>query len=1251
MEHLLGRGGQGAVFRCIDTRTGEAVAVKALLRAEGGAIPNLRREVRALQELHHPGVVRVLGSGEQAGLPWYAMEIVDGEPLMQHCRRRGHGGEGAHEQRAALTALRRVCEVLAYLHGEGVIHRDLKPQNILVTAAGRPVLVDFGLAGRFSHIKGREELTARAAVGGTISYMSPEQIAGLPTDARTDLYAVGCLLFEILAGRPPFVADTPYALLMAHYKEPAPAPSCFAPGLDGRLDALALGLLKKLPRERIGYAGTVASILAEVGARDGMFVDAPAPRPYLYRPDLSGRGQALEIIRSAVGRLAGGAGGVIFLIGESGIGKTRCAIEAVRIADELELAVLTGECEEGGRTALAAFRRPLLQLGDHCLAQGKEATHAVFAARGRVLGAFQPAIAALPGIAELPPPPELPGLAAVLRVQQFVVETLRAHAATTPLLLVVDDLHWAEELSVAVLEHLIDVISSESLPILLLASVRQEAMTGALQRLIEQSGGTTVALGRLSPPFVATMVGDMLALDPPPENLSAHIAEQTEGNPFFVAEYLRGAVDHGLLWRDEWGRWRVEDAVLVPGDASPYSPLPLPKAIRELVRKRLAALSAPARSLLQVAAAVGPVVDEELLQVIVAKGAGPCRETLARVDVGGLLRELTWRQMLEASEEGELRFSHARLVEAAYDEIEGAARTELHGVIADALGELPREGSPPLAAMAHHYELAGRAAEARRDYELAATSPGARQAPHEAVEFLRRAADLWGQESSEAARRKRAELLILAAHGAGKLGRMGEAAQVLLDAERDALLGKDDERALHALAMRVGILTYLGDPRAAAEAARAVAVPTASGTSKAAGYLTNNVGLLHFTRGEVASAKAHLLRALEIRRKVADKAGAAGSLANLGMLAQCQGKSEEAAHRFRAAIEIYRELDLRLDLGHVIANLAHIYASRSASHQALPLVTEALQIARDTFDVPGEIVALLNLCNIQSALGDLSSALETAQKCLEVSKRSASWAMITEAELELGIINHIRWLPREALGHFCAAEAAAASARNPPLQASVAAYFARFLWDLGDAQAAIAMWRQAQQTYATTGTSDRGRTITAYGLWRAARDAGAPGGDVAAAASFLQATAGENTGWATIAQLAAGSDGGPSSELGVPLEAIDGWDLSETVPLAWFLLAENGAAGAPDEALSAARNALKVCSTAGVRVLLPAVYRLMDRILGRLGASKRQQTLRERAAREAGHWLASCPAEHRDHLAARPDLAWAIALELRQPHP
>jgi serine/threonine protein kinase len=345
---LLGAGSAGVVYRAERGEGGPQAAVKTVRLPREAMVDSLRREIHALARLRHPGIVRILDEGLHEGVPWYAMELVEGGRTL-----RARLSEGPLPLSAALSLARRLCTPLAFLHGEGLVHRDLKPENVLVRArdgaqardVGRPVLMDFGVSARFIGQSGRETLQIGEGLTGTVAYMAPEQIRGEPVDARADLYSLGCVLYELVTHQVPFHGKTLAQLVRQHMGEEPVAPSQRVAGIDPRLDELVLRLLAKSPRDRYGHAGAVADALAGLGAESIDGDRESKPRSYLYRPGFAGRDRPLHIMTELVARLENGAGGVVSISGESGVGKTRLLIELARQTAKLGIQVFSGQSE------------------------------------------------------------------------------------------------------------------------------------------------------------------------------------------------------------------------------------------------------------------------------------------------------------------------------------------------------------------------------------------------------------------------------------------------------------------------------------------------------------------------------------------------------------------------------------------------------------------------------------------------------------------------------------------------------------------------------------------------------------------------------------------------------------------------------------------------------------------------------------------------------------------------------------------
>ncbi|MCQ4083232.1 Stk1 family PASTA domain-containing Ser/Thr kinase [Streptomyces sp. RB6PN25] len=247
---VLGRGGMAEVYLAHDTRLGRTVAVKTL-RADLARDPSFqarfRREAQSAASLNHPAIVAVYDTGEDyvdgVSIPYIVMEYVDGSTLRELL----HSGRKLLPERSLEMAVG-ILQALEYSHRNGIVHRDIKPANVMLTRTGQVKVMDFGIA-RAMGDSGMT-MTQTAAVIGTAQYLSPEQAKGETVDARSDLYSTGCLLYELLTVRPPFVGDSPVAVAYQHVREEPQPPSVYDPEVTPEMDAIVLKALTKDPDYR-----------------------------------------------------------------------------------------------------------------------------------------------------------------------------------------------------------------------------------------------------------------------------------------------------------------------------------------------------------------------------------------------------------------------------------------------------------------------------------------------------------------------------------------------------------------------------------------------------------------------------------------------------------------------------------------------------------------------------------------------------------------------------------------------------------------------------------------------------------------------------------------------------------------------------------------------------------------------------------------------------------------------------------------
>lgn len=259
IEEMLGQGGMARVYRGRQENLDRDVAIKVLppyYAADPAFIERFKLEARAMARLSHPNIITVHDAGEENGRLYIIMEYISGGTLKQRMA-------AGIQMRDITRIIREIASALSYAHGMGIVHRDIKPVNVLMDTNGRAVLSDFGIA---KVLATSAALTHAGAGVGTPEYMSPEQCRGTPVDARTDIYALGVMLYEMLTGHTPFEADNYTALAHSHIYEPVPPPSRLNPRISPAVQSVILKALEKSPADRFQKATDFAVALEQAVA-------------------------------------------------------------------------------------------------------------------------------------------------------------------------------------------------------------------------------------------------------------------------------------------------------------------------------------------------------------------------------------------------------------------------------------------------------------------------------------------------------------------------------------------------------------------------------------------------------------------------------------------------------------------------------------------------------------------------------------------------------------------------------------------------------------------------------------------------------------------------------------------------------------------------------------------------------------------------------------------------------------------------
>lgn len=698
IERKLSEGARSAIF--VGRAEDRSVIVKSLKD------PFPSTQERAALEREHDLLVRLAATGLRTIVPPIALQEVEGRAaiVMEDV-----GGVGLDSLIASgsLSVLQRlqmaqaVTRALGDVHSQGVVHKDIKPSNVLVSEDGsRAWIIDFGISSEL----GSEEHRPSGHIQGTLPYMSPEQTGRMnrPVDYRSDFYSLGCSLYALFGGHPPFEGRDPMAMVHAHLaRTPAPVHE-LDPRVPPSVSAVIDRLLQKLAEDRYQTARGIASDLARCAERFANGVVDPFPLATDDRSDrfqvprrLYGRTHEVSVLLRAFESAAGGQARMLLVSGWSGVGKSALVAEIHKPIVRRHGYFLRGKFDQYRRNvpysaliqALGALVSQIVTEPEERVARWTERLRASLGDMAAVVASFLPSIEVLLG--PQPAPPELTGDAVRHRFQQAFVDFVSVFARSeSPVVLFLDDLQWADQPSLDLLRLLLTNDSVQNL--LVLGAFRDNevgpshplsVLRGELKEAAEAGDARpegTVHLEGLTIGDLQRLLGDALSV--PPDDTAA-LAElvhgKTLGNPFFVNEFLEDLHKRGLITFDPTGHWRW--------DLPAIRTTKLTENVVELVTARLDELPALTREALRMAAALGNVFGLGTLTAVTGRSKPGLAETLWPALQQGLLVPLDDTYRLVGHVESDdldprYAFQHDRVQQAAYlltPEDERAA-THLH---------------------------------------------------------------------------------------------------------------------------------------------------------------------------------------------------------------------------------------------------------------------------------------------------------------------------------------------------------------------------------------------------------------------------------------------------------------------------------------------------------------------------------------------------------------------------------------------
>ena len=557
----IGRGGMGIVYRAFDILLERDVAVKVLstndLGSQGRA--RLLREAQAAARLNHPNIISIFDAGDANGLSFIVMELLDGDSLYE---------KKPETLDAILDVLCQVCSALEHAHAHGIIHRDLKPENVILTSSGVAKLTDFGLSRSIS-----ARVSVEGGIVGTVYYLAPEQALKQDVDARADLYALGVMMYELLAGRLPFIADDPLGVISQHLNAPVVPPSTYnashnRSAIPPALDSLVVRLLSKNPEDRPSSAAEVRSVLLKV-------IEDPALEEITVQGDICTTGEFSPLHRLALGRMVGRkreigeikalwrevlsrrmdsvafTRGVLIITGETGVGKTPLLKETRTLAEVSGALVVQGNCYARTSAPYAPILHVVRAL--HPLPTDLPVSVLTEALSHTVLNG----ITAMEQLEAAPDPQPYARLSGNPQIEQQrlfenIFRLFEALAAQKPLVLVVEDIHWADAGSLLLLHYLARRSRSSASKLLIAVTYRPSelATNPSLRTFLLDLNQERLSLSIDLQPFSREQTRELLStmfMEEIRDDFLDSIYGVTEGNLFFIEEICKALIEEGRL--------------------------------------------------------------------------------------------------------------------------------------------------------------------------------------------------------------------------------------------------------------------------------------------------------------------------------------------------------------------------------------------------------------------------------------------------------------------------------------------------------------------------------------------------------------------------------------------------------------------------------------------------------------------------------------------------------------------------------
>jgi len=1010
----LGEGERGVVFKARDNVLNRVVAVKvfkSVLSEE--AYSRFMREAQVVAKLNHPNLVSIYEIGATAATvkelgikgwvkgeskggqkPFLVLEFVDGTSLRDLMRTYP---EGKCDTQTVLRTGIDACGVLQYAHSQGVVHQEVTPENILISQEGTAKLMDFGLA----KMLGEPNITQEEMTVGTVAYVAPEIALGKEADARSDLYSFGAVLYEMVTGKPPFAGEDPVRIIFSLIHDYPVSPSQLNPKVPLALAECIMKLLEKEPGKRYQTAADLLKVLRDVaeGFLRELYLPSPklivpSPRPIVAKEiQLINRVEEMGILREAVDKAVRGEGGVVFLYGEAGIGKTRLTRELGAYARLRGMQVLYGRCPAlfrmDGVPPYVLWREAIKNYLEVCTPEK------LF----RVIGFYPSEVSKLvpelrqklPTFPEsLPIRPEQERDRLFEAVSQFVTNISKEE----PLLVILDDLQWTDQSSLLLLHYLARGVYREHL--LLLGAYRdtdideRHPLTAVLTELNRERLLLSSLLKRLSLEDTSEMIKRSMEQDDVPREFCELLYERTRGNPFFVEEVVKSLKEEGVIYREE-NKWKIKE----------ISRIEFPPTVKSVIKTRIGRLDDECQNVLTMASFVGNDFSFEALCGATGVAEDKLLELMEKILKTGLVKERVIR--------GEDVYSFADIVirDVVHEEVSHLRHKKLHGVVGCALEKAyAKKLDEHLGELALHFLECGDKEKAL-DYFLKAGDKAAKiYANSEATSYLQSALRLLEEKEGEP--REKGSIL----------ERLGDIKSII--GEHDACMKYWNDalflwKQLHEkgnvsrLHRKMANLLWadIGDLEKAKEHQEAaLKIFEAEPENVELASIYEDMSHMYYRTNDMAKARSWAEKALELAKKLNDYEVIASSYVSLGTVFSYIGDKKKAIECIERALKIALDNGF-MDTALRAYNNLSVVLPEEENERRLQCIEKGLELAKKIGDIHWISWLGNNLAWWHVGMGNINKAVLLTEESIALDRKASNMTNLSFSTGNLGFHKQI----------------------------------------------------------------------------------------------------------------------------------------------------------------------------------------------------------------------------------------------------